>query len=114
MNVALLLRVRDYIIENPGSVDMGSYAHEKVACICGLAAILSHEANWKHDTSTDFEDPKVNNLGLDLEQSDLLFLPGEWPPYWNAQLLLHRFEPRKAAHIIASRIDHFIYTGGRD
>ena len=104
MNVELLEKVKQHILENPESLDMHRWSCETTACISGWAVRLSERENV---SMVDGEIP----LGLDDDEACRLFYLSGWPSrlrrrYDNAKT------PRTRSKVAAQRIDHFIKTGG--
>jgi hypothetical protein len=72
MNVELLEKVKQHILENPESLDMGVWGCGSTACISGWAVRLSGRKDL-HETHGEIP------LELDLKQEGRLFYISQWP-----------------------------------
>ncbi len=111
MNVALLTRVRDKILESPEGFDMGNWSQRTECgtthCIGGLVMLLSGLPPLTNVFRT-----AADLLGIDNEEARSLFFAEIWPTCFISGY--SGGEPVVPAHLAAARINFFIATNGTD
>jgi hypothetical protein len=132
MNIELLNKVKEKILDEPGQFIMHMWTSKELArfvrgkevkskrvtvncgtaaCIAGWACCITKNLN-PAQFNNSFDSPLfLNALELNSEQRDLLFDFDCWPP----QFRVHQNEGTRAfARQAAKRIDHFIATNGEE
>lgn len=126
MNIELLQRIRQHILEKPNRFLMGDWIvrdngigvfsddrEEEIpfaecgtaACVAGWACLLG----GKRDTLSPSSDGR-HLLGLTWDQSENLFFEDQWPdPFHRRYRSANSHEEQ--VQIAADRIEHFIKTG---
>jgi hypothetical protein len=112
INIPLLLEVKEQILQHPDEFNMNIWLCDTTACIGGWALLLANKKTgpkqymdiWGKGIPEDV-------LGLNLNQSNILFYERFWPheirlAFENATTCQQR------AKIAAKRIDLFIATNG--
>lgn len=139
MNVELLEKVKQHILEEPKRFFMEDFILEApagsavklddvtrtmpscgtAACIAGWAVILSHGGALPSGTRLGCFTEACNLLGFkldkfqDSEEADRLFVTSDWPSLYR-QAYLNAKTVEDKAQIAANRIDHFIKTKGAE
>ncbi len=122
MNVELLLKVKEAILEEPSRIDMADWVKADdtvpcgtVGCIQGWGvALQTGLRGW--DLVAYFYNPEAYDDAFDLTpgQQNRLFYEHEWPyAYWD-KLRSYRRQTPEYAQVVADRIDHFIATKGEE
>lgn len=134
MNVELLLKVKEAILEEPKRIDMDTWANEDETVPCGTVGCIY---GWGQALATglrgiavwDFikKDPSYKNIfGVDIPtspqapfdltfaQAQRLYYVNHWPARFRAALNRHLEQTPEYAQVVADRIDHFIKTGGEE
>ncbi len=130
MNVELLTKVRDAILEEPRRIDMQTWAKAvddvpcgTVGCIYGWGQALLTNLRGKRleevvGSSIRYEGlynlPIDNPFGLTEEQAKCLYFTDTWPAEFSNRLEFEVDQTPEYARIVADRIDHFIATEGRE
>lgn len=126
MNVELLEKVKQHILEEPKRLWMGDWAFKvsptdenapacgTVGCIAGWASLLSNPTQPFSDVANSADDPNVNNLDLDEDTAWRLFYVDSWPVQFVDAYDKARGDLTKRAEITAARIEHFIKTKGAE
>lgn len=117
MNVELLIRTRDMILENTEAFDMDVWGWKSdlidcnsPACISGLSVYL---AGGPTEDRGHGERPEY--LDLTETQRQKLFYVENWPEQFEVEFRSAQGKQNHwAAHIAAARIDHFLATEGRE
>lgn len=108
MNVALLEKIAETIVDNCGDFDMGNWHCGTVHCIGGWAEVLT--GNEKSYSAAK----KAKILGLNVDESDRLFSLFDWPVTFRNAYRNAKRDMSAKAQIAADRIRHFIATEGRE
>jgi len=126
MNVELLQKVKEHVLEEPSRFQMGDVIHRAnpgesycdlgieitvpkcgtVACIAGWSLVLSGERSTDMGKAEEL-------LGISDVEGDRLFLMGRWPNEFESRFS-SADNPQERANIAAERIDHFIATNGAE
>lgn len=127
MNVELLQKIKQAILEEPRRIDMTSWALHPlsvenppacntVACIAGWAVALTN--NLRGKALSGFEDgieyTAEKYLDLPYPFSRRLFYMSRWPRTFQERLIYLSPRTPEYARVVADRIDHFIATEGRE
>jgi hypothetical protein len=121
MNVELLLKVKQAILEEPRRFDMAEWSSEDVygkakipncgttCCMSGWATAIYNRDNGARFGYPDGEDV----LDISSEQGDRLFFLSQWPsPFHIAyKKAMRNRDNHGMAQAAADRIDYFIETG---
>jgi hypothetical protein len=122
MNVELLLKVKQHILEEPRRLDMlhGLFVNPEspcgiVGCIAGWTAMISgelkHEIVQKGGLSWGIVCKLAwQQLDINEDQCNSLFYVQYWPEPFRSRWYEHRTN-REEAKLVVERIDHFIATG---
>lgn len=124
MNVALLEKIAEVIVEQPDNFDMGDWHCDSSHCIGGWAQLLSglpqtkDASNMADLLGLEFEPERLEDEGPDLHahdncESGRLFYEGNWPSkfrYYGSE----EYDSADVARVAAARIRHFIATEGRE
>lgn len=127
MNIDLLTRVRDHILEKPRRLTMGAWVQHKTshtskylsdsgklekfapcgtaACIAGWACVLENVDTRWGGLSSDKEGSRL--LGLDGLQAAKLFYVSDWPRHYRQAYVKARTMSERA-RIASRRINAFI------
>lgn len=128
MNIDLLTRVRDHILERPRRFTMGHWIQRKTehtrryvgddgrlerfapcgtaACIAGWACVLENDADTRfHNLSSSKRGREL--LGLNAGQATELFFVSDWPRHYRQAFLKSRGMAERAL-IASRRINAFI------
>jgi hypothetical protein len=122
MNVSLLLRVKEAILEDPKHFDMGDFftpanGCETAGCIAGWAIALGHDTDLGDAAEIADNYPlgvqrmAVDTLHISNTQGRILFYVAHWP----ADLRIAWHDAKSSAseaRVAARRIDLFIESGG--
>jgi len=123
MNVKLLEKVKQHIIEEPKRFDMALFEVSiedypiafleypkcgTVACIAGWACILSGQKPviWERNA--------IKLLDIDKDQAARLFFDENWPGKYQGEYLRTKEQSKERAQVACERIDHFIATEGAE
>jgi hypothetical protein len=129
LNVKLLRRIQQHILEEPRRLDMGNWKSTRtdgpcappcgtVACIAGWALVLSGKSipefeNIAHDAAEliGVQHTQSGDVNVDEDcQAGKLFLRFEWPEPFVSQFA-DATDISQRAQITANRIEHLITTG---
>lgn len=137
MNVALLKKIAERIVEHPKFYDQdnwcepgwvkgtgggGRYGCGTTACISGEACIVTGRVRVRGgemilgEDFDDFETEGQAALSLTKEEAQRLFFRENWPLTFNLRYMEARdkLDYAGAACVAAERIAHFIKTKGRE
>lgn len=127
MNVELLEKVKEAILEEPLRIDMNTWANEDKSVPCGTVGCIY---GWGQAITTKLRGKELweqikrkfatitatldNPFDISTVQASRLYYEYNWPSEYRDKLL--DFEPQtpEYAQVVADRIDHFIATEGRE
>jgi hypothetical protein len=123
MNVKLLRKIKEFILEEPRRFYMWMWAERvptdqspcgTTQCIAGAAVHISHPRKFaallRRDETERFGSLARRELHISADQALALFHVDEWPERFRIAYLTTTSK-KEEAKIAAKRIDHFIRTG---
>ncbi len=118
VNVKLLEKISEHILEEPKRVNMDAWIEEDpkvhkhachtVGCIAGWAVLLKGTKSERKGNWWEIKETAKRLLRVSEDDANTLFYAGQWPEERQDQLTAHREGSKAYAKVVAARIADFI------